>query len=123
MTERSCVLRPIAEQAIGSVSQGAYQRLLIGRKPSKRWAAAVLLVGQRAASVEEFVSFHDVQAYPETRCQNNRCKFGCPLSWEGALSGIGRLAAQPLLRESRAECVLARRLGRLQIVGVRWRNP
>jgi hypothetical protein len=62
--------------AFGSASQGAYQSLPVGCEPSRRWAAVVLLVGQRAASVEEFVFLHDVQAYPEPRCQNSRCKFG-----------------------------------------------
>ena len=47
-----------------------------GVSPGVRWAAAVLLVGQRAAAVEELVSLHDVQAYRQTRCQNSRCKFG-----------------------------------------------
>lgn len=55
--------------------------MLIGCEPNWRWAAAVLLVGQCAASVEEFVFLHDVQAYRQTRCQNSRCKFGAPLSW------------------------------------------
>ena len=40
----------------------------------------MLLVGQYAASVEEFVFLHDVQAYRQTRCQNSRCKFGTILS-------------------------------------------
>ncbi len=41
----------------------------------------------------------------------------------GSLSGIGRLAAQPPLRESRAESVSTPRFGRLRIAGVCWRNP
>lgn len=67
--------------AAGSVSQCAYQCLPVGCEPNWRWAAAVLLVGQCAASVEEFVFLHDVQTYRQTRCQNSRCKFGAPLSW------------------------------------------
>lgn len=31
---------------------------------------------QRAATVEELVSLHDVQAYRQARCQNSRCRFG-----------------------------------------------
>ena len=110
-------------RAAGPASQCAYQCLLIRCEPTERWAAVVLLVGQRAASVEEFVFLHDVQAYRQTRCQNSRCKFGAPLSWAGSLSGIGRLAAQPPLRESRAESVSTPRFGRLRIAGVCWRNP
>ena len=34
------------------------------------------IAGQRAISVEELVLLHDVQAYPEARCQNSWCQFG-----------------------------------------------
>ena len=71
----------LLNRAAGPASQCAYQCLLIRCEPTERWAAVALLVGQRAASVEEFVFLHDVQAYRQTRCQNSRCKFGAPLSW------------------------------------------
>jgi hypothetical protein len=35
---------------------------------------------QRAASAEELVSLHDVQAYRQPRCQNSRCQFGAASS-------------------------------------------
>jgi hypothetical protein len=90
------VLRPNAECSVGPASQGAHQSLPFGCEPNRRWVAVVLLVGQRAAPVEEFVSLHDVQAYPEPVART----VGASSEPLGSLSGIGRLAAQPLLRES-----------------------
>ena len=90
-------------QASGPVSQSAYQRLQVGCEPSLRWAAFVPLLCQGAASVEELVFLHDVQAYRQTRCQNSRCQFGVLPPMGASLSGIGRLAAQPPLREARSD--------------------
>ena len=64
MTDRIRVLRPTAELLRRRSSfPGAHQRQSIGREPCRRWAAPVLFQAGRAASVEELVSFHDVQAY------------------------------------------------------------
>lgn len=65
----------------GPALPSAFQSLLIGRKPSRRWAASVPLLCRCAASVEELVSLHDVQAYHQTHCQNSRCQFGVFLHW------------------------------------------
>ena len=73
--------------------------------------------------VEELVSLHDVQAYHQTPCQNSRCQFG-GLPLRGVcLSGIGRLAAQPSLREARLASVSTRRAGRLRIAGSVLEEP
>ena len=81
----------------------AYQRLPVGCEPNRRWAAFVPLLGQGAATVEELVSLHDVQAYRQTRCQNSRCQFGVIPLMGASLSVIGRLAAQPPLRDARSD--------------------
>ena len=77
------------------------------------WAAvgcpSWLLSGQGAASVEELVSLHDVQAYHRTRCQNSRRLLPRPLlPWSGRRCGVGRLAAQPPLRGARRESAFRR---------------
>lgn len=81
----------------------------------------MLLVGQRAASVEELVFLHDVQAYPEARCQNSRCQFGA-LSSERILErhrpagGTTTPAGVPSGKRSTPQ------FGRLRIAGVCWKN-
>ena len=98
------------------------------------WAAvgcpSWLLSGQGAASVEELVSLHDVQAYHRTRCQNSRRLLPRPLlPWSGRRCGVGRLAAQPPLRGARRESAFRRprpvapeSLGRLEETSERTRG-
>jgi hypothetical protein len=53
-------------QSCRSSFPSRYQCLPVERELGQRWAAFVLLSGQCAASVEELVSLHDVQAYRQT---------------------------------------------------------
>ena len=92
--------------------------MLAGRKPCQRWVALALLAGRGAAAVEELVSIHDVQAYRRTVARTvGVCSalLGC--------SGIGRLAAQPSLRESHLDKRSSPRCGRLLIAGSCWKKP
>ena len=65
----------------GPALPSAFQSPPVGREPNRRWAASVPLLRRCAASVEELVSLHDVQAYHQTPCQNSRCQFGVLLRW------------------------------------------
>jgi hypothetical protein len=56
--------------------------------------------GQSAATVEELVSLHDVQAYHQLVARTVGVSSAASSHGALALSGIGRLAAQPPLRES-----------------------
>lgn len=81
------------------------------------------VTGQRAASVEELVSLHDVQAYRQARCQNSRCQFGAPLPWAALLErhrpagGTAASAGVPV-----GFSVSTLRAGRLRIAGACWKN-
>ena len=94
----------------------------LGASLDGAWLPLCFIECQRAASVEELVFLHDVQAYPEARCQNSRCQFGAPSHGSVSLSVTGRLAAQPPLRESQLGERFDAPIGRLRIVGVRWKN-
>ena len=77
-------------------------------------------VGQGAATVEELVSLHDVQAYRQTHCQNSRCQFGVARLLERHRPAGGTAApagGPPGLRFDAPVLVVSESLG------ARWRNP